>query len=61
MIVLGEGHLRGILKSYAAYYNEARTHLSLGEDAPIGRPIQRAGGIAALPVLGGLHHQYCRI
>ncbi|MGB8275841.1 MAG: hypothetical protein WCF16_11325 [Alphaproteobacteria bacterium] len=28
MIVLGESHLRRILKSYAAYYNEARTHPS---------------------------------
>jgi transposase InsO family protein len=29
IIVLGEAHLRRILKSYAHYYNETRTHLAL--------------------------------
>ena len=28
IIVLGEAHLRRILKSYARYYNETRTHLA---------------------------------
>jgi hypothetical protein len=37
MIVLGAGHLRRILSSYAVYYNRARTHLSLSKDAPEGR------------------------
>src|SRR5262245_34889775 len=31
VIVLGETHLRRIVSLYASYYNEARTHLSLGE------------------------------
>lgn len=61
MIVFGEAHLRRILKSYAAYYNELRTHLSLGKDSPVGRPTQRLGEITAVPILGGLHHQYFRI
>ncbi len=34
VIVLGEAHLRRILKSYARYYNETRTHLALDKDAP---------------------------
>src|ERR1700677_2916133 len=34
IIVLGEVHLRGILKSYTRYYNETRTHLALDKDAP---------------------------
>src|SRR5947208_17048779 len=34
MLVFGEAHLRQILSSYAAYYNEVRTHLALGKDAP---------------------------
>jgi hypothetical protein len=38
-----------------------RTHRSLNKDAPIHRAIQRLGAIASQPVLGGLHHQYCRI
>ena len=36
-VVLGEAHLRRILTSYAAYYNELRTHRSLGKDAPFHR------------------------
>ena len=61
IVVLGEAHLRRILTTYAAYYNELRTHRSLGKDAPIHRAIQHVGRIAAVPVLGGLHHHYCRI
>ena len=57
---LGEVHLRRILKSYAAYYNVARTHWSLSKDSPVSRPVQRAGRILSHPILGGLHHQYAR-
>ena len=61
IVVLGEAHLRRILTKYAAYYNELRTHRSLGKDAPIHRAVQHVGRIASVPVLGGLHHHYCRI
>ena len=61
MIVFGEAHLRRILGRYAAYYNETRIHRSLDKDAPFHRAIERFGVITAQPVLGGLHHQYCRI
>jgi transposase InsO family protein len=57
----GEAQLRRILTKYAAYYNELRTHRSLNKDAPIYRAIQHAGCIVSAPVLGGLHHHYCRI
>jgi transposase InsO family protein len=60
VVILGEDHLRRVLKAYAAYYNGFRTHLSLGKDAPTHRPIQRLGQLVARPILGGLHHQYCR-
>jgi len=60
IIVLGEVHLRRILKAYASYYNGARTHLSLKKDAPFPRSIERVGRITSIPILGGLHHQYCR-
>jgi transposase InsO family protein len=33
IIVLGEMHLRRVLKSYADYYNWVRTHRSLNKDA----------------------------
>ena len=61
VVVLGERHLRRILKSYAIYYNEVRTHLSLAKDAPRPRAIQRIGRIVSLPVLAGLHHNYVRV
>ena len=61
LVVSGEPHLRQILSSYAAYYNEVRTHLSLNKDAPKFRRSQRFGSIVAMPILGGLHHQYIRI
>src|ERR1039457_3291463 len=61
IIVLGEMHLRRILTKYAAYYNEVRTHRSLNKDSPIHRAIQQCGRIVSAPVLGGLHHHYCRI
>ena len=59
-VVFGEGHLRRILAAYTGYYNECRTHLSLDKDLPDHRPIHRLGQLVAQPILGGLHHQYCR-
>ena len=61
LIVLNAQHLRRILAKYATYYNDVRTHVSLGKDAPCRRPIERFGNIVAYPILGGLHHQYARI
>jgi transposase InsO family protein len=60
VVVFGERHLRHLLNSYQKYYNEARTHLSLHKDAPIPRAVQTIGRTLAVPVLGGLHHQYFR-
>jgi transposase InsO family protein len=61
IVVFGEAHLRRILSAYGDYYNELRTHLSLDKDSPVQRPIQRLGQVVARPILGGLHHRYCRI
>jgi transposase InsO family protein len=61
VIVLGEAHMRRILKSYARYYNGIRTHRSLNKDAPVSRPVQRFGIVSSHAILGGLHHQYLRI
>jgi transposase InsO family protein len=60
VVVFGERHLRHLLRSYANYYNQTRTHLSLNKDAPVSRAIQTVGGILPVPILGGLHHQYVR-
>jgi transposase InsO family protein len=61
IVVLGETHLRRVLKSYARYYNEMRTHRSLDKDAPLSRPVQRTGSIMSHALLGGLHHHYIRV
>jgi transposase InsO family protein len=61
IIVLGEAHLRRVLKSYARYYNGVRTHRSLNKDAPVSRPVQRSGVISSHALLGGLHHRYARV
>jgi transposase InsO family protein len=61
LLIFGEAHLRRTLKSYALYYNRARTHLSLEKDSPSSRPIERHGAIVKSPHLGGLHHEYRRM
>ena len=61
ILVLGERHLRDVLRSYAEYYNVARTHLSLVKETPVPRAVHAAGRIVPLPILGGLHHHYVRI
>lgn len=60
-MVFGEAHLRDVLKNYASYYNKVRPHLSLDKDAPDFRRTQELDRIAALPILGELHHQYVRV
>src|SRR5260370_38678303 len=61
IIVLGEVHLRHILRSYARYYNDIRTDRSLDKDTPVTRQIQRIGSIKSHAILGGLHHHYARL
>jgi putative transposase len=62
VLVLGERHLRRMLKQYLAYYHQARTHLALDKDAPDLRPIEFpvTGRIVQFPEVGGLHHRYVR-
>jgi transposase InsO family protein len=61
LIVFDKAQLRRVLKNYASYYNRVRTHLSLRKNAQDFRRPQKLGPIAAIPILGGLHHQYVRV
>jgi hypothetical protein len=61
ILIFGESQLRRVLASYAAYYNQTRTHLALQKDAPLRRAVRRSGAIVAIPILAGLHHRYVRI
>jgi transposase InsO family protein len=61
ILFFGERHLRQVLTLYSLYYNDTRTHLGLGKDAPLGRAVERSGTIVTTPILLGLHHRYSRI
>jgi transposase InsO family protein len=61
VIVFDEAQLCLVLKNYASYYNQVRTHLSWQKDAPDFRRPQKLGPIVAIPILGALHHQYVRV
>jgi transposase InsO family protein len=60
VIVLGPTHLRRVLREYADYYNNDRTHLGLDKDTPNSRELEREGSIVSRPILGGLRHRYSR-
>jgi transposase InsO family protein len=62
VIVLGESHLRRIVRGYIAYYYDSRPHSSLDGDSPKGRDVEPPsnGPVIAIPQVGGLHHRYAR-
>ena len=62
VIVLGEDHLRRVLKQYFRYYHRSRTHLALDMDAPESRPVQpeEFGEVVQIPEVARLHHRYER-
>jgi transposase InsO family protein len=64
ILIPGEAHLRRALKEYGRYFNRARPHQGIGQRLPQAVP-NRSGGdqgeIVALPILGGLHHDYRRM
>jgi putative transposase len=60
VIVLGEVHLRRIIRSFLPYYHGSRTHLTLAKDAPDPRAIRppENGRIVQISEVGGLHHRH---
>ena len=62
VIVLGERHLLHVLREYAlGYFNTARPHQGIGQRIPAHGDrvaFARGGSVVAIPVLGGLHHDY---
>ena len=60
VVIFSEMHLLRILSAYAAYYNQARTHLALKKDAPLHRAVQRWRHCHQR-ILAGVHHQYVRM
>jgi transposase InsO family protein len=62
VIVIGERHMKFVLEEYSfRYFNTARPHQGLAQRIPV--PASRktcsdASKVVAMPVLGGLHHDY---
>ena len=63
MIILGEQHLKRILREYVDDYHSCRTHLSLEKDAPEPRLVESPamGRVTAVAKVGGLHQYYTRL
>ena len=62
-VILGERHLRGVLRAYVEdYFNRARPHQGLFQRIPNPEVSRLNSGpvrkVASVPVLGGLHHDY---
>ncbi len=62
VVVLNELHLLRVLRSYASYYHDSRTHRALDGDSPDGRAVEppEQGEVITYPQLGGIHHRYTR-
>ena len=63
VIVMNAAGLHRVLTEYVTYYMRSRTHLALGKDTPVTRPVAplSAGPIVAISEVGGLHHRYDRV
>ena len=61
-LILGERHLRRLVKEYKEYFNHSRPHQGIEQHIPcqLERPEAPppGGKIASRPVLSGLHHDY---
>ena len=63
VIVVNTTGLHRVLTDNIAYCLRSRTHLALGKDTLVTRPVSplSAGRVIATPEIGGLHHRYDRI
>jgi len=61
-LVLGERHLRQVLREYASHYNRRRPRRALGLRPPLprGQPRRTAGEVVRHDRLGGVVHEYER-
>jgi putative transposase len=63
VVILQDAHLRRLFSAYVAYYNAARPHQALANNAPRPRDVQppSLGRVTAIPHVGGLHYRYTRV
>ncbi len=61
-IFLDEDHIRQVVREFVAFYNGARpsqaTHAIPEPYADLQKPPRKNGKLVALPVLGGIQHDY---
>ena len=61
LLILNQAHLRCVLREYVDYYDTARPHQGLDQQAPIPFPRgSSTGPISRRDVLGGILHDYRR-
>src|ERR1700730_9117962 len=66
LLILHEKQLQRVLNQYVAYFNQARPHQGITQQIPE-LPVPSApwhnqrDKVIAVPVLGGLHHDYRRV
>ena len=63
LLIFHERQLQRVLNEYVAYFNQARPHQGIQQQIPVAcglsRPSQHAADkVIAVPILGGLHHDY---
>ncbi len=65
VLILSEKQLHRVLKAYVAYFNQARPHRGIQQipelPVPSAPPHNQREKVIAVPVLGGLHHDYRRV
>jgi putative transposase len=66
LLIVHERQLQRVLKADVAYFNQARPHQGIHQQIPVAcgvsRPTQHAADkVIAVPILGGLHHDYRRV
>jgi putative transposase len=65
LLVLGEAHLRRVLRAYVRYFNHDRPHQGLAQRIPIAAEgctgwAATDGSVRTTAILDGLHHAYAR-
>jgi len=63
LLIFQEKQLQHVLNAYVAYFNQARPHQGIGQQIPVMCGVSRSpqhtmDKVIAVPILGGLHHEY---
>lgn len=64
ILILSEKHVRRVIREYCEFFNRARPHQGIDQHIPdlpeiVTLPEHERRQVIGVPVLGGLHHDYC--